>query len=182
MPELSHADLVRRGAYWLFTRKKKRCSVVVTEIASNAFEEPDVLGWYGGAAILLECKATRRDFLGDFKKRHRHASEQGVGYYRSYFVPKGLVAVKELPKRWGLIEVSGRRVRIVRNSMPFYKRNQIGESAILLSCLKRIGSNAPKSMSVRFYTTKTKCRTTLGITKGEQFPQTHPYTSFSSVM
>ena len=165
MSNPSHADLVRLGAHWLFTRKKKRCSVVVTEIASNAFEEPDILGWYGGATMLLECKATRRDFLGDFKKRHRHASVQGVGYYRYYFTPKGLIERKELPPRWGLIEVSGRRVKIIKNSMPFYKRNEAGESAILLSCLKRIGSRVPRSVSVRFYTTPTKCRTTLGIAR-----------------
>ena len=110
--QLSHDDLVYRAARWL--RNTQRCGVVVPELVSYANENPDVIGWrkQGMESILVECKATRRDFLADKKKMVRRQPDHGFGDLRYYFAVPGLIAVEEVPDRWGLAELHGNRVRV----------------------------------------------------------------------
>lgn len=164
----SHSDLVRIGARWLFNRSRQKCSVVVTELASTEREEPDVLGWWQNTTILLECKATRADFLGDKKKSFRRKPGQGMGCRRYFLTPPGLVQPEEVPEGWGLLEAKGKRVYRIKEGTPFRQRNKNGEHAILLSCLKRLGKHAPDGVSIRYYTLETQCRATLGIHTEEE--------------
>ena len=76
-------------------------------------EIPDAIGWRpyahnGCGSTLVEVKVSRSDFLSDAKKQHRASHENGMGVYRYYMAPVGLIAVEELPHRWGLIEVTER--------------------------------------------------------------------------
>lgn len=114
--QVTHAELVKRAAVWL--RRIQRCSVVVTEITSSGSEQPDALGWRFGASVLVECKATRADFLSDAKKPFRIFPETGMGNYRFYMVPSGLVSLGEVPNGWGLVEVEGRACRVSKRSHP----------------------------------------------------------------
>lgn len=56
--------------------------------------------------VLVECKVSRADFLADKAKPHRHAG--GVGNWRYFLAPEGLIAPDELPAKWGLVEVNAR--------------------------------------------------------------------------
>lgn len=109
---MTHADLVARGARWL-QGNRHRCTIVLAEMRTNrTSEQPDVIGWYGNVwSILLECKASRADFMRDHHKPHRRVG-RGMGQERWYFARAGVIRPLDVPDGWGLAEVDGRRVVI----------------------------------------------------------------------
>lgn len=112
MPSEQHQHLVAKGERWL---RSQGCSVVFADLVANTAtgESPDLIGWRGGethpVSILVEAKVSRQDFREDLKKHFRY-SASGMGDWRFYLVPQGLVTVNELPEGWGLLELSGRRI------------------------------------------------------------------------
>lgn len=94
MIDLTHADLVEIGAKWLWG---KGCRVILKEL-STAYKIPDVLGFGGMGSFLLEAKCSRSDFFADKKKIFRQSPHLGVGNFRSYICPKGLIKPEELPE------------------------------------------------------------------------------------
>ncbi len=114
--------------------------VVLTEFAGGAVggarrsrrsnkEIPDAIGWLrSGVSLLIECKASRADFLSDAVKPSRRSSKasvsggpepsnaeppikpprktEGLGAYRFYLAPSGLLHPDELPEGWGLLELT----------------------------------------------------------------------------
>lgn len=64
-------------------------------------ERCDALLFNSSASFMVETKVTRSDFLADAKKPHRNSD--GVGMYRYYACPEGLIKPEELPEKWGLI-------------------------------------------------------------------------------
>lgn len=78
-------------------------------------EQPDVLGIdSGGTSILCEVKVSRSDFLADKKKIWRVNHECGIGDYRVYVTPKGLLKPEEIPYGWMLWEVHGKTKPILK--------------------------------------------------------------------
>lgn len=109
---MTHDDLIAVAERWL--RGAQRCGVVLVE-ASGGHEIPDAIGWRMGGrmSVLVECKASRADFLRDGDKWHRRAG-LGVGQRRYYMAPAGMIRPEELPPGWGLVEVSpSGRARVV---------------------------------------------------------------------
>lgn len=132
---MTHKYLVRRMSRWL--KVTKRMTVVMTELSTANRETPDVIGWHGNAgSILVECKASRADFLADKKKIFRHYEDYGMGEKRYFAVPKGLVDRDELPDGWGLIVIDN-YVRIVVEATP-KKANMRAECKMLMSALRRL--------------------------------------------
>lgn len=115
--QVTHHDLVKRAERWL--RGTRRCLVVACEIASTAREVPDAIGWRSHQSILIECKATRADFLSDAKKPHRIYPEWGMGELRYYMTPPALIALDELPPKWGLLEAGPKVVRMKMDAAGF---------------------------------------------------------------
>lgn len=146
-------------ADWLPT-----CSIVTTELVSFASEYPDVLGFTNGNnSVLLEAKISREDFKRDFKKDFRINPEKGMGEYRLYIAPKGLIKIEELPNGWGLIEVNDKnKCRIVRKAEQ-QEANKKREMIVLTSLIRRIGQNPPKGVSIKCYTYETKNNATLTV-------------------
>lgn len=72
-------------------------------------EQPDCLGFRSGVSCLIECKISRSDFLVDKRKKFRVDPSLGLGDWRFFLTPKGLVTVDELPTGWGLLETDGKR-------------------------------------------------------------------------
>ena len=60
---------------------------------------------------MIETKITRYDFLADKNKKFRKDPSLGIGKYRYYACPKGLIKIEELPEKWGLIEVLPKNAR-----------------------------------------------------------------------
>lgn len=100
MAKISHSKLVNAAKMWL----QVRCKTVATELTGVGSEIPDSIGWTArGDSLLIECKASRSDFLSD-KKKMKTSSGFGMGRRRWCLVPPGLVQVNELPEGWGLLE------------------------------------------------------------------------------
>ncbi len=132
-------------------RNTAGCTVVLEELcaATGNGENPDAIGWYTGRTMLVECKVSRSDFLADRKKPFRANPERGLGLYRYFMAPKGLIKVDELPARRGLLEVNGGRVSVATGKRPktwggledpwaFTERYAQGETQMLLSAMQRI--------------------------------------------
>lgn len=112
---LTHADLCQLAQAWLrrpMSRGGHACQVAVCESRTGwDGEVPDALGFrfQGGAedgTVVVECKTSRADFLADRKKPHR--ADGGVGNWRYFLAPQGLIQPEELPDRWGLVTANGR--------------------------------------------------------------------------
>lgn len=102
----THDELVNRAVRYL--KNTRRCGVVFHEFVTGASEIPDAIGWRSGGthSILIECKASRSDWLADKKKHGRKVTQRGwagLGYQRYYLVPPDLVTPEEMPPYWGLL-------------------------------------------------------------------------------
>lgn len=134
---MTHKECVRRATQWL--RASQNCAVVIAERrVVSVTEQPDVLGWHGaGQSVLVECKVSRADFLADRNKLFRRYEDSGVGEQRYFALPKGILALDDLPEGWGWLEIHPHCIRIRRQ--PTAKTaNKAAETAILVSCIRRL--------------------------------------------
>ena len=155
---LSHKDLCALAVSWL-QRPKSRggpgCTVALTETTNWINHEiPDAIGWrpYAQAmsgSVVVEVKVSRADFLADAAKPHRRQPALGMGAYRYYMAPAGLIAVDELPPQWGLVEITPRghmkaragHVLLGYNDKDTWRHpyNEYAEIGTLAMCLNRVG-------------------------------------------
>ncbi len=108
---LTHKDLVVKGIKWLRSQNGKpwNTPVVFGEMVAMGIEIPDVIGFSsGGNSTLIECKTSKSDFKRDKKKMFRSVPQMGMGKYRFYMCPTGLIEKEDLPDSWGLIYVNER--------------------------------------------------------------------------
>jgi len=145
--ELTHKNLVDIAYSWVLNNAS--CGVAIKELNAVS-ERPDVIGFGGWCrSVLVECKATRSDFLGDKRKLFRKHPERGMGQYRYYMCPTGLINKEELPEKWGLIYVNEKgKARIYHNPYNdkggniwydgFTERNQESEMRLMYSVLRRL--------------------------------------------
>ena len=99
--KFSHSDLVDLAMRWLDAKKFK---VIISEPGYRR-EQPDAVGFRdGGFSCLVECKASRSDFLRDKDKPFRKDPATGIGTMRIYLTAPGVCTPDELPEGWQLIE------------------------------------------------------------------------------
>lgn len=112
---MTHAELCQLAARWLrqpASRGGPGCAVALSEprIGFLGGEIPDAIGFRlaepDTGSVVIECKTSRADFHADRKKKHR--GEAGMGQYRYFLCPEGLVDPVELPARWGLLVATRR--------------------------------------------------------------------------
>lgn len=149
----THKDLVLIAYKWLMAAA--HCGVAFREVKTvSTCEIADAIGFQSsGVSFLVECKISRSDFLGDRKKYFRQYPELGMGTYRYYLCPKGMIQVKDLPKGWGLIWVDdeGKAKKIYypivelsnasgNTYRALYKhdKNLKGEHGLMYSALRRL--------------------------------------------
>jgi hypothetical protein len=139
-PEKKHALLVSKATDWL--RKRYRCGVVLSEQYCATGEIPDVIGWKCKCrSVVIECKASRSDFLADAKKPFRTNPEEGLGSERFYLAPRTVIRPDELPEHWGLLEYTRGDISLVVKSGRLDLRSQVGflkEMNLLLASLRRV--------------------------------------------
>jgi hypothetical protein len=135
-----------RAERWL---KSRNCGVVFNDkfkAVTYSGEQPDSLGFRTNCSILIECKASRSDFLADFKKRFRKNPRLGVGDWRFYMSLPGVIKVEDLPDGWGLLWAHTNRIEQVHgipaNTMyeshkPFIG-NKSDEVRLMYSALRRV--------------------------------------------
>lgn len=112
-------------------------------------EVPDVIGWRATACVLIECKTSRADFRADLKKPFRVSPASGMGDWRFYLCPQGLIEADEVPERWGLLWAHEGRVKpivgVPRGNMSWhsaeapFRGHKESENAMLVSALRRLG-------------------------------------------
>lgn len=144
---ITHDDLVIRAEKWL---KQQGCGVTFRDEfhgRSLSGELPDAIGWRDGLSILIECKASRADFLADKTKPFRADPSKGMGDWRFYLCPPGVITQDDLPKGWGLLWVTGRTIKKVHglpagncrwwSDKPFEPCKR-SETMILVTALRRL--------------------------------------------
>jgi hypothetical protein len=135
---MTHAKLVAMAVCWL---RRYRCGVVLSEQACVSGEMPDAIGWKGRChSVVVECKASRPDFLADRAKPWRQNPETGVGAERYYLAPAGMISLDELPAGWGLLEARSRDIGVVKRSAKNLRSNAgfQNEMNLLLASLRRV--------------------------------------------
>jgi len=131
---MQHSTLVAMGVRWL----SRQCSVVLYEFATEADENPDVIGWApGSGSVLIECKLSRADFLKDATKTVRRNPRAGMGQRRYYLCSSELLHVKDLPPKWGLLWAIKGQVIVKREARGYPERNLAAEVRFLSSMLRR---------------------------------------------
>lgn len=149
MAVFSHKRLCSIAGRWLVA--KWNCAVVAVEPRAWAVQEqPDAFGWdINGVSHLVEAKVSLEDFLADAHKPHR--GMEGMGTFRWYLAPRGVIPVEKLPPYWGLATVSKKmkRVAIVRPAWdrPFTDTRARLETG-LLACLVRRSHNYENVLKV----------------------------------
>lgn len=130
---LSHSELVQIAAKWV--KNYLKFPIIETELKCIGSREiPDILAFRSNTSLIVECKTSLADFRKDFKKPERNGQIMGVGNYRIYCAPKGMIDINKVPDSWGLIEVSSKgKVTIERfrtgniyssnNSQDIYKQS-----------------------------------------------------------
>ena len=131
---MTHDELVHFGYKWL----KRRSTICFSDgLGTRVNEIPDIIGWRGRISTLVECKVSRSDFLSDGKKLHRRFPEVALGFYRYYLCPAELIQLDDLPEKWGLLWVKGRRIYMQLKS-GVHEANQSAEVTFLVSMLRRV--------------------------------------------
>lgn len=116
---MTHSELVMIAYKWVL--KNGSCGFAFRELVTLCDEIPDVIGFGSwGHSILIECKISRADFLGDKKKKFRIDGTLGMGRHRAYCCPEGLIQPDEIPPSWGLLWVKNNNTRI---KVPMYRGN-----------------------------------------------------------
>lgn len=143
---ITHKQLVEAAYRWVL--KRGSCGIAFKELVTISSEIPDVIGFGAwGHSVLIECKVSRADF---FKDRHKpfRISGRGMGKFRLFCVPAGLIKVNELPEKWGLLQVNadGKAVAILDTTRLHdhgirthaHEVNENSERAIMYSALRRL--------------------------------------------
>lgn len=129
---MTHALLVQRAVRWL--RGTQRCAVAFGELVTSGPEVPDAIGWTGVRSHLVEVKVSRSDFKRNASKLHPRG---GVGCWRWFLTPRGLLDRAELPDGWGLLEAGSRSIRVVHLASARDHYDTLGEIGLLMSAARR---------------------------------------------
>lgn len=151
--KFTHNEIVQIAYKWVL--KNCSCGVAFKEFRTAACngEYPDVIGFSSGPSTLVEVKVSRSDFLADKSKHFRSTPELGMGDYRYYCCPEGLITPEELPAGWGLVYVNEKgkatcKVRPIVTAINTYGReyktlfkhpkNIRAEHGLMYSALRRL--------------------------------------------
>ena len=161
--KLTHKTLCDLAHRWLMRPASKDgpgCQFALTETKASAVAEiPDAIGFRYDESIVIEVKVSRADFLKEKDKPHRLEPASGMGLFRYFMAPAGVIDVADIPDRWGLIEVSARKsIKVVRGHVhvhyvespdghwtrdysPWrFERDVSNEIAFLVRMLQRVGN------------------------------------------
>ncbi|RLC69276.1 MAG: hypothetical protein DRH97_00255 [Chloroflexi bacterium] len=140
---MPHNKLVQTAAKWLRKHSQNavipNCNIISDDIksATKTGEIPDVIGWCSWCSILIEVKVSRADYFADRKKEFRTVVEKGMGEFRYYICPKGMIEETEVPVQWGLLYCNDDgNIEIVREAIK-QESNLDAERTLLLSLMRR---------------------------------------------
>lgn len=154
----THQELCSLAVNWLQRapgRSGPACQVAFSEAKGGWNGEiPDAIGFRTAAedegSVVVEVKVSRADYVADRAKAHRQDGALGMGLYRYFMAPEGIISVLELPQSWGLVEVSPKGVlRVLAGHVTVKRAEQTvwrheraisREWLLLASMLSRLGN------------------------------------------
>lgn len=150
---LNHDRLVLMACRWL--KRVAGCGVIFSDddkAIVNTYELPDAIGFRSNVSIMIECKNSRSDFDRDKLKKTRISPDLGMGDWRFYLCPQGLILPDDLPYGWGLLyAVNSRTVKSVTGvpgnclwgTMQPFNANKTAEMQLMYSALRilRMGTS-----------------------------------------
>ena len=104
MRKLTHKELCLLGARWI----NQQIGVgfhgwnIIIEPGYRS-EQPDVFAFCKYYSVVIECKASRSDFLADKRKPFRQNPYLGIGRMRYYLVNEGVATQNDMPDGWQLL-------------------------------------------------------------------------------
>jgi len=137
---ITHDQLVQQAKRWLEKAhgSKFACGFVLSEFSCRTPEIPDVIGFSADRSILIECKASRADFLRDKRKPHRNYIKV-LGNLRYYLTFPHVACVEEISNGWGLLYDIGEGIIEVKESEYFGDDSvKAAEWSILYSIVRRL--------------------------------------------
>ena len=138
---VTHDELSGLVAKWLKRHSQNilipNCATVAVDMKTIEQEKPDVIGWNGCSSTMIEVKVGRGDFLQDFKKPFRQICEKGVGQFRYYCCPSGLIQENEIPSKWGLLYLNDKNKIEIIKVAEIQEANLHAERNMLISLLRR---------------------------------------------
>lgn len=138
---VTHDELSAITAKWLKRHSQNilipNCATVALDMKTLEQEKPDVIGWNGSSSVMIEVKVGRGDFMQDFKKPFRQICEKGVGEFRYYCCPSGLINKNELPAKWGLLYLNDKKQIEIIKVAEIQQANLNAERNMLISLLRR---------------------------------------------
>lgn len=112
------------------------CMVAGAELRAK-WQEPDAFGWGWHGTHVVECKTSRRDFLKERQKWHRHEyhADYAIGRYRWYVTPEDVIFDGDDLRGWGHVVLAGARYIIRRPSKLFdvHPMGVLSEQVLLLT-------------------------------------------------
>jgi len=123
--KLTHNELQQVAVKYLLHKKTPnmdiKCQYTIQNANSMYGEIADVYGLSSSYNVLIEVKSNYPDFLVDENKRCRQPDSVGLGHYRYYFFPKGLINGANVRLDWGILEydIVNKKVDVVRKSLKF---------------------------------------------------------------
>jgi len=138
---VTHDELSGIVAKWLVRHSQNilipNCATIAVDMKTLEQEKPDVIGWNGCSSTMIEVKVGRGDFLQDFKKPFRQICEKGVGQFRYYCCPSGLIQENEIPNKWGLLYLNDKNKIEIIKVAEIQEANLHAERNMLISLLRR---------------------------------------------
>lgn len=116
------------------------------QASTGTGELPDAIGFRNGVSCLIEAKVSHSDFVADAKKHFRINPQQGMGDWRFFICPPGLIMPDELPIGWGLLYANNKNIKKVIGfptntkwicDKPF-SANKQAECDFMYSALRRV--------------------------------------------
>lgn len=152
---MTHRELCLKAAKHLKNKGIQpfhKCRYVVCEL-ERLGECPDAFGFGGSSTQLIEVKVSRADFLSDKNKYWRKLPSYGIGSFRSYLCPEGIIKESDLPEKWGLIWLY-ENGDIIEVRKPELQESNHREEINLITSILRRENIKPQVFSYKKYNSK----------------------------
>lgn len=121
---MTHSEIVKIASKWLKKHDQNilvpNCPIVATELhtANKTGEIPDVIGFASNTSVLIEVKTSYDDFYAERYKPFRFLGRDGMGNFRYFCCPTGVIPLKSVWDSWGLhvVDIVERRTLGKRNT------------------------------------------------------------------
>lgn len=136
----SHRKLCEIGSKYLRYAKNwhLKSNWILIEFCPVGGESPDIFGITCGKTTLIEVKVSKNDFKSDFKKPYRKEGK-GIGDFRYYLCPTGIINVNDIPNKWGLLYCdSNGKIELIKDSEKFTEKDIKHELYIHQSLIRRL--------------------------------------------